>query len=119
MKKIIYADDEEMNLAIVEAYLTDQFDLRLINSGTACLEQLETEIPDLLLLDHMMPDLDGLEVLKRLRAEDKTRRLKVVIVSANAYNEDRQQALKLGADDYLVKPFDEQQLLDTISRNLS
>ena len=105
MKYILVADDEPLNQCIFEEVLCEEFELGVVEDGVACLESIEQRLPDLLLLDIAMPRMDGLEVCRRLRQDEKTRRLPIILVSAHAAPADRERGLAAGADDYLSKPF--------------
>ena len=105
MKYILVADDEPLNQCIFEEVLCEEFELGVVEDGVACLESIERRRPDLLLLDIAMPRMDGLEVCRRLREDEKTRQLPIILVSAHAASADRERGLAAGADDYLSKPF--------------
>jgi CheY-like chemotaxis protein len=86
-------------------------------TGPAALEALAADpLPDLVLLDVMLPRMDGFAVLRRLRAAERTRELPVVIVSSFDRDQDMARGLELGADDYLVKPLMEYHFLGRIAR---
>ncbi len=87
-------------------------------SGERAIELARSERPSLILLDVMMPRLDGWEVAERLSAGDTTREIPVVFLSARTAPEDRREAQRLGAVGYIVKPFDPLQLGETIERVL-
>ena len=109
---ILVVDDQPKNIELMEAYLVPQ-GYEIINalSGEEALEKLSVNQIDLVLLDIMMPRMSGLEVLKKLRADEKTRLLPVVMVTALNETEDRVKALEAGCDDFISKPFDKQELL--------
>ncbi|MBN1672543.1 MAG: response regulator [Kiritimatiellae bacterium] len=120
MKKIAVVEDNEDNRLLVEAYLEDRYQIVLYENGPEALEGLETETPDLILLDISLPGMDGVEVLRRLRQKPALERVRVVALTAHAMAGDREKYLAAGFDDYLTKPIDEEQaLLDTVERNLS
>jgi len=116
---ILVVDDEPKNHKILERLLTAKYQVHCVDSGEQCLSSLETLDADLILLDIMMPDLDGYEVCRRIRSRDATRNLPVVFVSAKDSLEDRLMGYEVGADDYFIKPFDHQELLVKIDRLLA
>jgi len=98
-------DDDPTNLAIIEELLGDEYDVTTLSDGQAALETAKKLKPSLVLLDIMMPVVDGYELCQMLRAERTLRHLKVVLVSGNARVEERARGFEVGADDYIVKPF--------------
>ena len=113
--KLLIADDEVDYCSILSHLMEREgFETRIVHDGASALRSIRTETPDLLLLDIKMPDMDGMEVLKRLKEEH--RKLPVVIISAFADISGAVKAVRLGADDYLAKPFDHIELLDIVKR---
>jgi two-component system cell cycle response regulator len=103
--RILVVDDILPNVKLLEAKLTaEYFDVVTANNGPEALEIAEAETPDLILLDVMMPGMDGFEVCERLKADPKTRHIPVVMVTALSDVNDRVRGLKAGADDFLSKP---------------
>lgn len=87
--------------------------------GKAGLESVQANPPDLVLLDLMMPDMDGWDVHQRMRADAETRHIPIIIVTASAQNIDREFGLHIAkVDDYIVKPFSPQELLASVTRLL-
>ncbi len=110
MAIILVADDDQKLLKMVRRTLAyEGFQVVTAENGREALVKLADERPDLLVLDWMMPELDGLELLKRLREAGET--LPVLILTARDAVEDRVRGLDRGADDYLVKPFAPSELL--------
>jgi DNA-binding response OmpR family regulator len=110
--KILCVDDEPKNLKLLEAVLSQQgYLLEMAESGQVALKKVEVEPPDLILLDIMMPGMSGYEALGRIRADEKTRLIPVVMVTALSETEDRIKALEAGCDDFISKPFDKVELL--------
>jgi len=110
--KILCVDDESKNLKLLDALLSPRgYKLQLAENGTVALASLANEPPDLILLDIMMPDLSGYDVLKKIRADKKTRLIPVVMVTALQEVQDRVKALDAGCDDFISKPFDKIELL--------
>ncbi|HEU4640304.1 MAG TPA: response regulator, partial [Candidatus Binatia bacterium] len=110
--KILIVDDEPFNLDLLEQELQEQgYEIERASDGAEALEKLPAFVPDVVLLDYMMPRMNGLEVLKRLRADEKWRSLPVILLTAKAAQEDKITGLDAGADDYVIKPFDAFELL--------
>mgnify|MGYP001054253421 CR=1 FL=1 len=109
--RILAVDDDPVNLAIMEEIFGEDYDLATAASGEDCLELAPQWEPELILLDLMMPGIDGYETCRRLRGLDATRNTKIVLVSARAMLDDRIHGYEAGADDYVSKPFDEGELL--------
>ncbi|MEO1038176.1 MAG: PleD family two-component system response regulator [Pseudomonadota bacterium] len=103
--RILVVDDIESNRRLLEARLSaEYFDVLQADSGTACLDVARAESPDVILLDVMMPGIDGFETCRRLKDDPKTRHIPVVMVTALDQREDRVRGLEAGADDFLTKP---------------
>jgi len=102
--KILIVDDIKMNIDIMISIL-DGYNLRVAMNGKSALELIEVEKPDLILLDIMMPGIDGYEVCKQVKANEKTRDIPIIFVTAKRSHEDEQKGLELGAIDYIIKPF--------------
>jgi putative two-component system response regulator len=102
---LLIADDEPANLALLTRILKPYYRVRVANSGEAALRVARSqEPPDLILLDVMMPDLDGYQVIERLRQSPRTLSIPVIFVSALADDLNEERGLLLGAVDYIVKP---------------
>ena len=111
-KKILIVDDEPFNLDLLEQELADyEYVIERAGDGVEALEKTESFEPDLILLDYMMPRMNGLEVLKHLRATPKHQGIPVILLTAKATQEDKVAGLDAGADDYVTKPFDSFELL--------
>lgn len=103
--RILVVDDIETNRRLLEARLSaEYFDVVLASSGAECLEKAAETMPDLILLDVMMPGMDGFETCKRLKADPATRHIPVIMVTALDQREDRVKGLEAGADEFLTKP---------------
>lgn len=101
---ILLVDDIPSNLHILAAALKDNYRIRVATNGKTALEMVNREKPDLILLDVMMPEMSGIEVMQELRKNQETRDIAVIFVSADASEQTQIEGFKLGADDYLVKP---------------
>ncbi len=104
---MIWCVDDDSTIRDIEVYTLEQtgFEARGFADGISMLEALKTEKPDLIILDIMMPEMDGLEVLKRLRSESAYKNISVIMATAKGTEMDKIGGLNSGADDYLVKPF--------------
>ncbi len=103
--RILIVDDNPTNVAIVEELLGDSYVLAVAQDGEQALEMVPQFNPDLVLLDIMMPGIDGYEVCRRLRRDPNYRFVKIVLVSAKAMTDERLRGYEVGADDYVTKPF--------------
>ncbi len=104
---MIWCVDDDSTIREIEVYTLEQtgFEARGFANGKEMLEQLKTEIPDLIVLDIMMPEIDGLEVLAKLRSNTEYKDIPVIMATAKGTEIDKISGLNCGADDYLVKPF--------------
>jgi len=110
--KILIVDDEPFNLDLLEQELGDHhYDIERAGDGAEALEKVDSFKPDVILLDYMMPKMNGIEVVKRLRQDERYKSLPVILLTAKGSQEDKVRGLDAGADDYVVKPFDSFELL--------
>ena len=106
--RILVVDDVDVNVRLLEAKLTlEYYDVLTCNDGSTALAMAAEAQPDLVLLDVMMPGMDGFETCRRLKAQVETRHIPVVLVTALDGREDRIRGLEAGADDFLTKPIDD------------
>ena len=104
--RVLVVEDDRFNIRILtETCRSMGLTVRSVLDGLAALDAVVEEVPDLILLDVMLPGLDGYGVLERLRAQPKTRSVPVIMVTALTAADARTRALELGADDYVTKPF--------------
>ena len=116
--EILIVDDKLDNLKLLTTMLTEQhYQVRRAISGEIALQAMQNLQPDLILLDLVLPDMPGVEVLRRLRSDPQTRHIPVIVVSASTRQDDRIEALAAGADDIFFKPYDDQLLMSRV-RNL-
>ena len=109
---ILVVDDDQDNVTIArEILLSRGFEVRVAYNGPSALASVEQQRPDLVLLDVMMPQMSGMEVLDRLRANPATAGVPVILVTAKDQDEDILAGYKYGADYYITKPFSAKQLL--------
>jgi len=113
--KVLVVDDEPRNVRLLSMILKTQgYDVLQGYSGEEALEKVETESPDLILLDIMMPRMNGYEVCKRLREAEHTEAIPIVMITAMRGLEEKIKALDIGADDFISKPFDKLEVLARI-----
>jgi PAS domain S-box-containing protein len=115
---ILLADDNADMRDYVRRLLGARYEIKSVTDGEEALAEIGKRVPQLVLADIMMPRLDGLGLLARLRADPRTRALPVILVSARAGEEARMEGLAAGADDYLVKPFSARELVSRIGSAL-
>src|SRR6267378_4687613 len=109
--RILVVDDVPRNVRLLEAVLTGEgYEVVSAGSGADAIEAIAANPPDLVLLDIRMPDMDGYEVCRRLRADPAAQFLPIVMVTS-AEGEERVAALEAGADDFVAKPFNNDELL--------
>jgi DNA-binding response OmpR family regulator len=114
---VLVADDDPLLRSILEHKLTRAgYQVALAEDGQAALDAAEKLTPSVIVLDAMMPVLDGFEVLRRLKADEKLRGLVVVMLTALRRQDDIVGALQLGAADYLAKPFNPDELVARLTR---
>ena len=116
--RIVLADDNADMRDYVRRLLSSRYDVEAVADGAAALAAIERRAPDLVLSDIMMPRLDGLELLARLRSDPRTSTLPIILLSARAGEEARVEGLQTGADDYLIKPFTARELLARVTAHL-
>jgi len=113
--RILVVDDEKAILELLDYNLArDGYDVTCVATGEAALDAVRSEAPDLVLLDLMLPGIDGLEVCRQLRGEAGTGRIPIVMLTAKGEEADIVAGLELGADDYITKPFSPRVLLARI-----
>ena len=120
MKKIAVVEDNPDNRLLVRVILEPLYEVTEYETGFAALEGLQSQQPDAVLLDISLPEMDGAEVLRRIRADATLKHLPVIALTAHAMSGDREKYLGIGFDDYVTKPIvDEAILLDAIQKQLS
>jgi len=115
MKPLVYCVEDDINIqnVIKIAMQNSQFEIAIFNNAKELFDQLENIKPELFLLDIMLPDMDGLEIVKKLKKNPQTKLIPIMIISAKTSEIDRVIGIDLGADDYLIKPFG---VLELVSR---
>ena len=121
MPRILIADDEPSLRLLVRATLSANKALDLIEAadGHEALSKSQTEMPDLLLLDVMMPGLSGFEVCERLKNDPKTKNIIIIMLTAKGQQSDRDWAISVGTDYFLTKPFSPIELYNLIEKILT
>ena len=115
MRKIIIVDDEPNIVMTLEyTFKKHNFEVYIARDGSEALEILEAVSPDVIMLDIMMPKVDGYQTLKAIKANDKLKHTKVVFLTAKNKASDIEKGLKLGADKYLTKPFSVKKIVSEI-----
>ncbi len=119
-KKVVCIEDELEMIELVKLILgRNEFEVIGAVGGQAGLELIAEEKPDLVLLDLMMPEMDGWEVYQKMKASEEMRNIPVIVVTAKAQSIDRVLGLHIArVDDYITKPFGPQELLDSVDRVL-
>ena len=106
-KKILIVDDESSMVSVLQRHVTNAgYEFEAATNGHEALEKIQHEVPDLVMLDLMMPDMNGFEVCRRIRAEEKTKSLPVLIITALRSESDSSAAAACGANELIVKPVD-------------
>jgi DNA-binding response OmpR family regulator len=113
-KKILIVEDERALLNIVQLILKNAYEVEIALNGRQGLERATASPPDLILLDITMPEMDGLEVLKRLKDNPSTTMIPVILLTGRVEHESVLKGYKTGADYYIAKPFTQSQLLNGI-----
>ncbi len=103
--KVMVVEDSESNIDILVDTLGSDYDISVAMDGESALEDVSDEKPDLILLDIMMPGIDGYEVCQRLKADESTKSIPVIFLTAMTDSQDEEKGLALGAVDYITKPF--------------
>ena len=113
--RVLVVDDNEDNLRIVRELLVKRgYEVELARDGVGALAALERSRPDVILLDVMMPEMDGIQVLDRIRANPRCASVPVILVTAKTHDDDVLAGYKGGADYYITKPFTARHLLQGI-----
>ena len=119
-KKILVVDDDPYILLSLEFLMKKNgFDVMVARNGTEALEIVEKQVPDIVLLDIMMPDVDGYAICKHIKSSKKLKEAKVVFMSAKSKETDIQKGYDLGASLYVTKPFSTRQLLKQVQELIS
>lgn len=115
---ILVVDDDKTNLIRAQKLLAPQYRIAACNSGTAALKYLEEHCPDLILLDINMPDMDGFEVMEKLRGSERTENIPVIFLTADNLAETEVKCFQMGAMDFVAKPFVPDILLSRVAKTI-
>lgn len=114
MKHVLVVDDVSTNLKCVDLILKNKYKLTMAKSGGEALDCLNSVIPDLVLLDIYMQDMDGYEVMQRMKENPETADIPVILLTADAGEDSKKRGIALGAVDFITKPFDPKVLVERI-----
>jgi len=109
--RILIVDDDPINVEVLQKVLTAHYELDVASSGEQCLEKMSRFRPALVLLDIMMPGINGYDTCRRIKETERGNTTQVILVSARASTKERLEGYEAGADDYVAKPFDHDELL--------
>ena len=109
--KILAADNTKVALRYMETVLCDDYEVALVQTGSDVLDYLESSTPDLVLMNASMSGMDGFEVLKSIRSNDKLKYIRIILLSSKSDINERLKGYGLGTDDYMTKPPDRQELV--------
>lgn len=119
MPKILIVDDDPIILMSLEFLMKkNKFDVTIARNGTEALQSLKTDLPDIVILDVMMPDVDGFAICETIKNNPKTEHIQVIFVSAKSKESDIKYGLDLGASLYITKPFSTRDLLKKVNELL-
>ena len=117
---VLVVDDVPLNILLIKKMLSQYtFEIRTANGGQAALDAIAQTKPNLVLLDLMMPGIDGFEVIRRLRADDATKDLPIIILSALNSEQDISKGFQLGANDFINKPIIMEKLLSSVTTQIN
>lgn len=119
-KRILVADDDPVILRLIQVNLElEGYQVLTANNGQEAVDKATAEIPDLVILDIMMPRLDGYQACEQLKAAETTKEIPIIFLSAKAQQGDIDKGKSYGVADYLTKPFDPSDLIDVVERHVS
>ncbi len=117
--RVLVVDDDEHSLGLVARMLVERgYEVSTATDGLGALAAVEREQPDVMLLDVVMPEMDGMQVLDRIRTQTRCASIPIILMTAKSDDEDVLAGYKYGADYYITKPFTEQELLRGIEQIL-
>lgn len=117
--KLLLVDDEPRNLRILQEILSDDFVLETAETGEEALAKVNSFLPEIILLDVMLPDTDGFKLTHQLKSDKLTKHIKIVLVSGHAGQDAKNKGVTAGADNYVIKPFMEEDIIHIINATLS
>lgn len=104
--KVLIVDDDAMNVDILTDDLEEKYTVKSADSGEEAIKIIPEFRPDVILLDIMMSGMDGYEVCRKIRADETYNSVRIILISGRAMENERQKGFEVGADDYITKPFD-------------
>jgi CheY-like chemotaxis protein len=113
-KRIVVADDEPFILSALQDTLSDSYSVTTASNGAEAIKVAQKVLPDLIILDVMMPEMDGLEACKNLKRDKTTSSIPVILLTAKGQITDIEKGFKSGADAYVVKPFSPARLIEKV-----
>lgn len=116
--KVLIVDDTEENIDILIEAIGNEYDIAVAIDGQTALEILEEEIPDIILLDIIMPDMDGYEVCRRIKENNKISKIPIIFLTAITDIDSKVKGFELGANDYITKPFDVFEVKNKVNNHL-
>ena len=116
---VLVVDDTEANIDILVATLDSEYEVSVVMDGESALETVNTDLPDLILLDIMMPGIDGYEVCRRIKSEPKTTDIPIIFITSMSEIQNKTKGLELGAVDYITKPFEVMEVKARVKTHLS
>jgi len=118
-KTILLVEDDFMNMKLAQHVLESQgYNVVKATTGQEALQQLKDSVPDLILMDVQLPDIDGMTLVRIIRAKDTTRETNILALTACAMKGDREKILKTGCNDYISKPINVETFVSTVRRYL-
>ena len=117
-KKILVVDDEISICMLLQNFLSENYEVNTMNSALEALDWLEGNLPDLIISDIQMSKMDGYEFLAKLRQRGFTKHTPIIMLSGRAESKERIKCYRLGAQDYLTKPFNPEELEELVKKNL-
>ncbi len=117
-KIVLIVDDDRMNLVTAQNLLTEEYKVVGVNSGKQAFKYLEKHTPDLILLDIFMPEISGFEVMKQLQEHEEWRKIPVIFLTADRKSETESECFRLGAYDFITKPFEPTVMLNRVRRTI-
>ncbi|MEO1030383.1 MAG: response regulator [Bacteroidota bacterium] len=117
-KKILVVDDELTMTTLLEFFLSNKYDVKAVNSGEEAEAWLEKNLPDLIISDIQMDNMDGFTLLQNIRLRGYTKHTPIIMLSGKSESKERIKSYKLGAQDYLTKPFNPEELDEVVKKNL-
>ena len=119
MKHLLIVDDEKENRDALIDIFSSEFEIETAKDGVEAIEKTESQTPDLIILDILMPRMDGFQTCLKLRQNEKTRRVPIIFLTSKSEPETESFGLELGADDFVTKPFNKEVLKTRVNKRLN